>query len=68
MALFFCHFTKHHKLLTVVIKKLKLKVESVGSPEILTWVILQILIFFARICDMSLGTIRVLFISKEIRN
>lgn len=42
-------------------------VESVISPEILTYVILPILIFFARICDVSLGTIRVIFISKGVR-
>ena len=41
-------------------------VESV-SPEILTYVIIPILIFIARICDVSLGTIRVIFISKGIR-
>jgi uncharacterized protein YebE (UPF0316 family) len=42
-------------------------VESVVSPEILTYVILPILIFLARIFDVSLGTIRVIFISKGIR-
>jgi len=42
-------------------------VESVISPELLTYVILPILIFLARICDVSLGTIRVIFISKGIR-
>jgi uncharacterized protein YebE (UPF0316 family) len=42
-------------------------VESVVSPEILTYVILPILIFLARICDVSLGTIRGIFISKGIR-
>jgi len=41
-------------------------VESVISPEILTYVILPILIFFSRICDGSLGTIRVIFISKGL--
>ncbi|MDD1695533.1 MAG: DUF2179 domain-containing protein [Methanoregula sp.] len=41
-------------------------VESV-SPEIVTYVIIPILIFIARICDVSLGTIRVIFISKGIR-
>jgi len=41
-------------------------VESV-TPELLTYVILPILIFLARICDVSLGTIRVIFISKGIR-
>jgi uncharacterized protein YebE (UPF0316 family) len=42
-------------------------VESAISPELLTYVILPILIFLARICDVSLGTIRVIFISKGIR-
>jgi len=42
-------------------------VESVASPEVLTYVILPILIFLARICDVSLGTIRVICISKGIR-
>ena len=31
------------------------------------WVLLPILIFFARVCDVSLGTIRIIFISKGIR-
>ncbi len=39
---------------------------SVG-PEIFAWVILPLLIFFARICDVSLGTIRVIFISKGFK-
>jgi uncharacterized protein YebE (UPF0316 family) len=42
-------------------------VEPVASPEVLTYIILPILIFLARICDVSLGTIRVIFISKGIR-
>jgi uncharacterized protein YebE (UPF0316 family) len=41
--------------------------ESLISPEILTYVILPLLIFCARICDVSLGTIRVIFISKGIK-
>jgi len=41
--------------------------ESFLSPEILTYVILPIMIFCARICDVSLGTIRVIFISKGIK-
>jgi uncharacterized protein YebE (UPF0316 family) len=31
------------------------------------WVILPLLIFSARVCDVSLGTIRVIFISKGIK-
>ena len=42
-------------------------VESLISPVILTYVVLPILIFCARICDVSLGTIRVIFISKGIK-
>ena len=42
-------------------------VESVISPEILTYVVLPFLIFCARICDVTLGTIRVIFISKGVK-
>jgi len=42
-------------------------VESVVSPEILTYAILPILRFFARICGVSHGTLRVIFISEGIR-
>ncbi len=37
------------------------------SPVIVSYVILPFLIFCARICDVSLGTIRVIFISKGIK-
>ncbi|MEN6443046.1 MAG: DUF5698 domain-containing protein [Methanoregula sp.] len=37
------------------------------SPEIYAWVILPALIFFARIGDVSLETIRVIYISKGIK-
>jgi uncharacterized protein YebE (UPF0316 family) len=37
------------------------------SPEIITYLVLPIMIFCARICDVSLGTIRVIFISKGIK-
>jgi len=37
------------------------------SPEIYTWVILPILIFVARIGDVSMETIRVIYISKGIK-
>jgi len=41
--------------------------EPFGSPEIFAYIVLPILIFLARICDVTLGTIRVIFISKGIR-
>lgn len=37
------------------------------SPEFYALVILPLLIFFARICDVSLETIRVIYISKGIK-
>jgi len=37
------------------------------NPTLVTWVILPFLIFTARIIDVSLGTIRVIFISKGMR-
>jgi uncharacterized protein YebE (UPF0316 family) len=37
------------------------------NPTLVTWVILPLLIFTARIIDVSLGTIRVIFISKGMR-
>ena len=40
---------------------------SIVSPEIFTFVIVPLLIFGARICDMSLDTIRVIFMSKGIK-
>jgi len=35
--------------------------------EIYAWILLPLLIFFARICDVSLGTIRIIFVSKGIK-
>jgi len=37
------------------------------DPELYTWVILPLLIFLARICDVSMETIRVIYISKGIK-
>jgi uncharacterized protein YebE (UPF0316 family) len=34
---------------------------------IYSWIILPLLIFLARVCDVSLGTIRIIFISKGIK-
>jgi len=35
-----------------------------GSSDLFTWVILPVLIFLARICDQTIGTLRVVFIAK----
>jgi uncharacterized protein YebE (UPF0316 family) len=37
------------------------------SPELYTWVILPLLIFIARVCDVSMETIRVIYISRGIK-
>lgn len=37
------------------------------SPEWYAWVILPLLIFLARICDVSMETIRVIYISRGIK-
>jgi uncharacterized protein YebE (UPF0316 family) len=37
------------------------------TPGIFAYVILPVMIFCARICDVTMGTIRVIFISKGIR-
>ena len=36
------------------------------NPELYRWVILPILIFFARICDVSMETIRGIYIARGI--
>jgi uncharacterized protein YebE (UPF0316 family) len=41
--------------------------EAFISSDLFEWVILPLLIFSARICDVTMGTIRVIFISKGIR-
>jgi uncharacterized protein YebE (UPF0316 family) len=42
-------------------------IESFMTSDLFVWVILPLMIFFARICDVSLGTIRVIFISKGVK-
>jgi len=37
------------------------------SPEIYAWVILPVLIFTARVLDVSLGTVRIIFISRGMK-
>ncbi len=41
--------------------------ESVITPGVFAFIIVPLLIFFARVCDMSLDTIRVIFMSKGIQ-
>jgi len=38
------------------------------DPQIFSYVVLPILIFFARICDVALGTLRVIFVARGKRN
>lgn len=35
------------------------------NSDIYSWVVLPLLIFLARICDVTIGTIRIIFVSKE---
>jgi uncharacterized protein YebE (UPF0316 family) len=42
-------------------------VESFISPVTFTFVIVPLMIFFARVCDMTLDTIRVIFLSKGVK-
>ena len=37
------------------------------NPELYAWVVLPLLIFLARICDVSMETIRVIYISRGIK-
>jgi uncharacterized protein YebE (UPF0316 family) len=41
--------------------------DFISSPELFAYVILPLLIFFIRVCDMSLDTVRVIFMSKGIK-
>jgi uncharacterized protein YebE (UPF0316 family) len=41
--------------------------ESVITPGLFAFVVVPILIFLARVCDMSLDTVRVIFMSKGIQ-
>ncbi|TLN28429.1 DUF2179 domain-containing protein [bacterium] len=41
---------------------------AVSPDHLYAWVILPIIIFFARVCDVTLGTIRIIFVSRGKRN
>jgi len=38
-----------------------------ANSDIFAWVVLPILIFIARICDQSIGTVRLIFVSKGFK-
>jgi uncharacterized protein YebE (UPF0316 family) len=40
---------------------------SASSFDWYAWVLLPIIVFFARICDVTLGTIRIIFVSRGLR-
>jgi uncharacterized protein YebE (UPF0316 family) len=40
---------------------------ALDQMDVFTFIILPLLIFFARICDVSLGTIRVIFVARGFR-
>ena len=42
-------------------------ISSFSNEFIYSWILLPLLIFLARVCDVSLGTIRIIFISKGIK-
>jgi len=41
--------------------------EAVISSELIKWVILPVLIFLSRIFDVSLGTLRIVFVSRRLK-
>jgi uncharacterized protein YebE (UPF0316 family) len=40
---------------------------TIFNSEVFTWVVLPLLIFFARILDVSIGTMRLIFVSKGMK-
>ncbi|HOO46150.1 MAG TPA: DUF2179 domain-containing protein [Deltaproteobacteria bacterium] len=44
-----------------------MEIFSFLDSSIYTWVVLPVLIFLARVTDVSLGTIRIIFISRDLR-
>jgi uncharacterized protein YebE (UPF0316 family) len=44
-----------------------MNLESIFSHDIVIWVIIPLLIFLARILDVSLGTMRIIFVSRGLR-
>lgn len=44
-----------------------MNLESVFSHDVVVWVIIPLLIFLARILDVSLGTMRIIFVSRGLK-
>jgi len=44
-----------------------MNLDAVIGSEIFKWVVLPLLIFFARILDVSLGTLRIIFVSRGLK-
>lgn len=44
-----------------------MELSSTFSPEVWKWVMLPVLIFCARVVDVSIGTVRIIFIAKGMR-
>lgn len=44
-----------------------MNLESVVGSDVFRWIILPLLIFLARILDVSLGTIRIVFVSRGLK-
>jgi uncharacterized protein YebE (UPF0316 family) len=42
--------------------------ESLASVDLFVWIGLPLLIFIARVCDVTLGTMRIIFTSRGMRN
>ena len=40
---------------------------NIFSPELYTWIVIPLLIFVARIADVSFGTVRVIFVSRGLK-
>src|SRR3990172_6468237 len=41
--------------------------DSLFSPEVQAWIVLPALVFFARVIDVSMGTVRVILVARGVR-
>lgn len=44
-----------------------MNLENIFNSDLFKWIILPLMIFFARLIDVSLGTIRIIFISRGLK-
>ncbi len=42
-------------------------ITSILTPDVITFIIIPVLIFFARVCDVSIGTVRIIALSRGKR-